>query len=595
MRTTSSPSGILHSLTLPDVRPLVRSLRPALAALALVSCLINILTLAGPLFMLQVYDRVLPSRSVATLVGLLLMVAVAVAFGGVLDLARARVLVRLGRLIDEHLGSRIFAIVVGGNLRADASASGLGIVRDLDAVRGFVSSSALTAFCDLPWTLLYLALCFLFHPLMGWAVLASAVVLCAIMLATEALLRTPTREALTTSGARHAFTETVRRNANLIHALGMRAVLAGRWDAQAATTLDAQERSTDIAAALGGVLRAFRTFLQSALLGLGAWLVLRQEATAGVMLAATILTTRALAPVELLIANWRIVIRARESWARIAATLDTAPREPNRLPLPAVAQRLEVTSLGLTVPGREAAVVVDVTFALQAGSALAVVGPSGSGKSSLAKALVGLWVPARGVVRVDGARLDQYSPDVIGRQIGYLPQDIELLPGTVAENIARFQEGTPERLLAAAQAAGVHELILRLPNGYETPVGEGGALLSGGQRQRIALARALYGDPFLVVLDEPNSNLDAEGEAALARAIGGVRARGGVAIIVAHRSNMLSAVDKVLVLTDGRTQAFGARDEVFPQFAPQPVATALSDRAPRRTRSRSRTHAVAAE
>ena len=584
-----------QTLSLPEIRPLIVSMRPALASLVLVSCLINVLTLAGPLFMLQVYDRVLPSRSIPTLVGLLVLVFVAICFGGVLDLARARVLVRLGRLLEEHLGARIFTLVVGGNLRADQPASGLQVVRDLDAVRGFISSSALTAFCDLPWTLLYLVLCFLFHTIMGVAVLASALVLCGTMLATEALLRRPTQEAVRTAGARHAFTDVVRRNANLIHALGMREVVAARWHEQAATTLDAQQVSTDIAAALGSALRAFRTFLQSVLLGIGAWLVINGEATAGVMLAATILTVRALAPVELLIANWRVVIRARESWSRITDMLETAPREQTRLPLPAVAQKLQVTGLGLTVPGREAPVAFDISFALDAGSALAIVGPSGSGKSSLAKALVGLWQPARGVVRVDGARLDHYADDVIGRQIGYLPQDIELLPGTVAENIARFQTGSPERLLAAARAAGVHDLVLRLPNGYETEVGEGGAQLSGGQRQRIALARALYGDPFLVVLDEPNSNLDAEGEAALAAAIGGIRGRGGVAIIVAHRSNMLSAVDKVLVMNDGRAQAFGARDDIFPHFARPPTASALSAQKPRARTPRKQTHAVAAE
>jgi ATP-binding cassette subfamily C protein PrsD len=584
-----------QSLSLPDIRPLVGNMRPALASLVLVSCLINVLTLAGPLFMLQVYDRVLPSRSIQTLVGLLALVFVAICFGGVLDLARARVLVRLGRLLEEHLSPRIFTLVIGGNLRADQPASGLQVVRDLDAVRGFISSSALTAFCDLPWTLLYLVLCFLFHPIMGAAVLASAVILCGSMLTTEALLRRPTQDAMRTAGARHAFTDTVRRNANLIHALGMREVVAARWEAQAATTLSAQEASTDIAAALGSTLRAFRTFLQSALLAIGACLVINGEATAGVMLAATILTVRALAPVELLIANWRVVIRARESWARITELLDKAPREQTRLPLPAVAQKLQVTGLGLIVPGREAPVAFDISFTLEAGSALAVVGPSGSGKSSLAKALVGLWQPARGVVRVDGAQLDHYMPDVLGRQIGYLPQDIELLPGTVAENISRFQSDAPEKLLAAARAAGVHDLILRLPNGYETEVGEGGAQLSGGQRQRIALARALYGDPFLIVLDEPNSNLDAEGEAALACAIGGIRSRGGVAIIVAHRSNMLSAVDKVLVMNDGRAQAFGARDDIFPQFAAPRSQGALSPGKPRAPRQRRQAHAVAAE
>jgi ATP-binding cassette subfamily C protein len=292
--------------------------------------------------------------------------------------------------------------------------------------------------------------------------------------------------------------------------------------------------------------------------------VIIQETTVGVMLAATILTARALAPVDIAIANWRTFVAARQSWRRLSDTFTTVPAEPERTPLPPPAQSLQLTAVSLAAPGGASVVLFDVSLALRAGSALGVIGPSGSGKSSLARALVGIWKPARGVIRLDGATLDQWPTEALGKFIGYLPQEVELFSGTVAQNIARFESGgDPARLIAAARAAGVHEIILRLPNGYETQVGEAGALLSGGQRQRVALARALYGDPFLVVLDEPNSNLDAPGEQALANAILGVRARGGIAIVIAHRPSAIGAVDHVLILNEGRAQAFGPRDKII--------------------------------
>ena len=416
---------------------------------------------------------------------------------------------------------------------------------------------------------------FMFHPLMGWAVLGGVVALCGLAILTEMTLRGPTERSIEASNSRRAFADTMKRNAGLIQALGMHGVMSERWDFANGGCRREQLRSADIACTFGSLLRSFRMLLQSALLALGAYLVINQQATAGVMLAATILTVRALSPVELLIANWKSFIAARQSYRRLGSALAAMPKEDERTPLPAPRRNLRFTSVSLLAAGRESPVIHDVSFAIDAGSALGIIGSSGSGKSSLARAVVGLWPPARGVIRLDGANLEQWGVDVLGSAIGYLPQDVELLPGSVAENIARFRKEDPRKLLAAAEAAGVHDLVLRLPDGYETQVGEGGALLSGGQRQRIALARALYGDPFLVVLDEPNSNLDAEGEAALTKAIQSVRLRGGVAVVIAHRPSALAAVDKLLIVNSGTVQAFGARDAVLQQLgAPAPAPPA---------------------
>ncbi len=560
-----------------DFGPIAETLRPVIGMLVLTSGLINLLMLTSPLFMLQVYDRVLPSRSMPTLIGLFVLAFFMILFLGFMEYLRARVFTRLGLYLDEHLSQRVFSLLLQRDQRSGPRGDANQCVRDLDALRSFASGTALSAFFDLPWMVIYVGICFLFHPLMGWAVLGGVICLCTLALLTEATLRRPTERALDAASTRRAFADTMKRNAGLLQALGMHAVMGEHWELMNHGCRREQVRSADIASGFGSLLRSFRMLLQSALLGLGAYLVIEQQATAGVMLAATILTVRALSPVELLIANWKSFIAARQSLGRLADALAATPAPSELIPLPAPRRNLRFTSVSLLAAGREAPVVHDVTFVLEAGSALGIIGPSGSGKSSLAKALVGLWPPARGVVRLDDAELGQWSVDALGASIGYLPQDVELLPGTLAQNIARFRKEDPRKIFEAAEKAGVHELILRMPNGYETQVGEGGALLSGGQRQRIALARALYGDPFLLVLDEPNSNLDTDGEVALTRAIQSVRQRGGMAIVIAHRASALAAVDKVMVVNEGCAQAFGARDAVLQQLAtPQAAPTQAS-------------------
>jgi ATP-binding cassette, subfamily C, type I secretion system permease/ATPase len=569
-RTTPGMAG--------ELRAAIRAFRGALVGVGIATGLINVLSLAGPLFMLQVYDRVLPSRSVPTLVGLALLVLVLFAFQGLLDLLRGRILLRIGRGLDEKLSPRAFEIVMRSPLQARPAGEGLQSVRDLDSVRSFVSSVGLTAFFDLPWMPLYVAVCFLFHPLMGFAVLFGALGICSLTLLTEALTRGPSLVSVALATSRRKLAEAARRNAALLQALGMRARMTEQWMKANDAYLQSQQTANDMVAGLGSLSRVLRIIMQSAVLGVGAYLVINQEATAGVMLAATILSARALAPVELAIANWKAFVTARQSWRRLSEALIAVPKEQEWIALPPPARNLRLTSITVVPPGMGAAALHDVSFTLVAGNALGVIGPSGSGKTSLARALVGVWKPVRGTIRLDGATLDQWSPDALGRFVGYLPQEVELFEGTVAQNIARFEaDAEPGRLIAAATAAGVHDVILRLPQGYKTEVGEGGTLLSGGQRQRIALARALFGDPFLVVLDEPNSNLDALGEQALTKAIGAVRARGGIAVVIAHRPSAVAAVDHILVLNEGRLRAFGARDQILQQVAqPAPAAAAQS-------------------
>lgn len=580
----------LRLSTLPaELQSAIASLRAAFLATAAASGLVNLLMLVGPIFMLQVYDRVLPSRSISTLVGLALIALVLLILQAVVDLLRSRLLSRMSEAFDEALREDAFDCVHHTAI-TKSNADGLQIMRDLDTVRGFVGGSGLVAVCDLPWTPLYIVICTLFHPLMGFAVASGAIALGLITFAAEIFTRAPTQSLVVLASSRRMAAETAHHHAEVVHAMGLRRRMSDRWIQRTQDFLDGQREVSDLNGVFGSVSRLLRMVLQSGVLAIGAWLVINQQATAGVMLAATILSIRALAPIELAIANWRGFIAARESFRRLRETFEAMPAKPTMTPLPAPKRDLRVTSVSLAAPGTERLVVYEVSFALKAGGAVAIVGPSGSGKSTLARALVGVVAPLRGVIRIDGASLAQWDQIALGPSIGYLPQDVGLFRGTVAENIARFAPiASPERLIDAANQAGVHEMILRLPKGYETEVGDGGLMLSGGQRQRIALARALYGNPFLVVLDEPNSNLDSEGERALIRAIGAIRARGGIAIIVAHRPTLLAAVDHMLVLNEGRMQAFGTTAQVLPLLTPK--APALTEQAALPTQQGRRTKA----
>ncbi|GJE25182.1 type I secretion system permease/ATPase [Methylobacterium organophilum] len=549
------------SSTMAEVRP---GIGGALLGVGLLSALVNLLYLTGSLFMLEVYDRVLPSRSVPTLLGLAAIVLVLYGFQGLFDVLRNRLLVRIGASVDRAFGRRTYDAVVQAPLVAARHGDGLQPLRDLDQVRTFLSSPGPAALFDLPWIPLYLLLCFAFHPWIGAAVLGGALLLVSITLVTDLLTRRPSRAAAAAAGQRYALAEAGRRNAEVLRAMGMTPRTGDLWAEASERHLVAQRRVSDVAGGFGAMAKVLRLTLQSLVLGVGAYLVIEGEATGGIMIASSILVARALAPVELAVAHWKSLVAARQGWGRLKAFLAAFPNERLSVALPAPCESVRVEALTVTAPGLEHALVDDATFALRAGEGLGVIGASGSGKSSLIRALVGIWGPVRGCVRLDGATLDRWPPDVLGRHIGYLPQDVELFAGTVAQNIARFDpDAASAAIVAAARAAGVHDLVCALPKGYDTPIGEGGAALSGGQRQRIALARALYGAPFLVVLDEPNSNLDAEGEDALNRAIRDVRARGGTVVIVAHRPSALAAVNRLLFMAEGRVRAFGPKHEVL--------------------------------
>jgi PrtD family type I secretion system ABC transporter len=545
--------------------------RNAIWVLALASALVNILYLTGSLYMLEIYDRVLPSRSVPTLVGLSILVVVLYGFQAVLDLLRSRVLVRVGRSLGQGLSFRVYDAISRLTLKTRSTNDGLLPLRDLDQIRNFLSSTGPLAFLDLPWIPFYVGICFLFHVWLGVAALVGAIILIGLTLFTEILMRHPTHAVTALGSKRYLLAESSRRNAEVMQAMGMTPRLGAVWGEVNAGFLDAHQRASDVSGGFGAVSKVLRMGLQSAMLGIGAYLVIYQEATAGIIIAGSILAGRAMAPVDLAIANSRTFVAARQSWRRLKEQLTLLPPDKEQLSLPKPVHNLSVEGVSVVPPGDKRIVVQDIVFRLEKGNGLGIIGPSATGKSCLARTLVGVWQPARGTIRVDGAALDQWPASLLGRHVGYLPQDVELFSGSVAQNIARFEaEPNPDTVIAAATAAGVHDLILRLPEGYKTEIGESGASLSAGQRQRIALARALYGNPFLVVLDEPNSNLDAEGDEALTQAILGVRSRGGIAIVIAHRASALAGVDLMMLMVQGKIQLYGPKDEVLAKMLRRP-------------------------
>ena len=542
----------------------LRNCRSAFLGIALFSGLINILMLTAPLFMLQIYDRVLPSHSVPSLIGFAILAAALFAFQGAVDAIRGRVLLRIGGSVNAELSGRIYDLIVRLPLMTRSTGDGLQPLRDLEQIRNYLSSTGPAALFDLPWMPLYVGICFMFHPLIGIAALCGGLLLIALTFMTELATRGPAKASVTLVAGRNALLEASRRNAEVLHAMGMGPQLSARFHAVNSEHQYSQRSASDRAVTLGSLSRVLSLALQSLVLGLGAYLVINHEATAGVIIASSILVSRALAPVELAIANWKSFVAARQARKRLNELLLMLPKRIPPLPLPKPSDTLAVETVSANPPGSPRVVLQDIEFMLKAGDGLGIIGPSASGKSTLARLMVGVWMPARGKVRIDGAALDQWSPEALGPHVGYLPQNVDLFEGTVADNISRFEK-TPDAdcIIAAARAAGVHELIVKLPEGYGTPVGEAGANLSAGQRQRIALARALYRDPFLVVLDEPNSNLDSGGEEALAAAILGVRSRRGIVVVIAHRASALSSVNYILVLNQGRQQAFGPKDEVL--------------------------------
>lgn len=556
-----------------ELRAAMRKCRMALVGVAVFGALCNVLMLNGAIFMLEIYDRVLPSRSAATLVTLSVIALVLFVAQGLLDFTRSRLLTRIGASFDEAVSGRMFEALVRMPPGSETRDAKIRPMRDLDSIRSFLSSTGPNALFDLPWLPFYIVIIYLFHPLLGVVAALGAIVLVGLTVSTEYLTQSPVRSATAEGGIRARLADAARRNAESLRAMGMTARLSQRYSAISDMYVGRQMKISDVTGGIGSMSKMLRMVLQSAMLGLGAWLVIQNEASAGIIIAGSILVGRALAPVDLAIANWKNFVTARQSWARLSTLLAHFPPEQPRLTLPAPQQSLVVERLAVTEPSGTRIIIRDIAFELQAGSALGIIGPSAAGKSTLARAMVGAWPAANGRVRLDGAELDQWPPEELGAHIGYLPQDVELFAGTVAENIARLaSEPDAEAVIAAANAAGAHDMIINLRDGYQTQIGEAGAILSSGQRQRIALARALYGNPFLVVLDEPNSNLDSDGNNALISSVLKVRERGGIVAVISHQPSILAALDFVLIIREGRAVAFGPRDEIMEKLDAPSIA-----------------------
>jgi ATP-binding cassette subfamily C protein PrsD len=540
-----------------------------LAGVAVFSGVINLLTLSGSVYMLQVYDRVIPSRSVATLLGLSLICLCAYLLQGYFDALRSRMLVRIGSLFDASLQEPIHFALAALPLKGARPLLAQQPLRDLDQIRAFLSGIGPTAFLDMPWIPMFLIVLFLFHPVIGLTALCGAGAIVALTLMSERQSRPAAKSAMECSAHRQVLADCTRQNAEAIRALGMTSRLATRWSEANERFLRENIRVMDVHAGLGSVAKVLRYVLQSALLGIGAYLVVIEQASGGIMIASSIVMGRALAPIEVALGTWKQLMAARQGIDRLSDILKATPLPAKpEVALPRPSRRLVVEGLTVLAPGTGRVVVSDVSFTLEAGAGLALLGVSAAGKSSLARALVGIWPAHEGVVRLDQAAIGQWHFDDLGRHIGYLPQDVALLDGSVAENIARLDpNAASEAVLDAARIAGAHEMILRLPEGYSTRIGEGGAALSAGQRQRIGLARSIFGNPFLIVLDEPNANLDAEGEIALTRAVQTLRAKGCIVIVVSHRTSSLAALNMAMVLYEGRAVAFGPREDVFARVA----------------------------
>jgi PrtD family type I secretion system ABC transporter len=533
----------------------------------LFSFFVNLLMLTGPLYMLNIYDRVLSSRSFETLLALSVLVAFLYGMMGILDFVRGRVMGRVGARFQATLDRRVFAAVLKATTLNQAPREAATGLRDLEAVQRLITSPALMALFDLPWVPLFFLGIFIFHPLMGLLAVCGAVVLLIVALFNQIASRKPLEQANAASFASETLGAHIRAESEMVHSLGMRQAAFDRWQVARGASLDTTIAAADTSGTFTALTKSFRLFLQSAMLGLGAYLVLINELTPGAMIAGSILLGRALAPVELLVGQWAMFQRGREGWRNLAVLLGHVPVEAPRTELPTPKAHLLAENVTVVPPGEAQAALRMISFEVKPGQAVGVIGTSGAGKSTLARVITGVWHPAGGKIRLDGAALDQYDPDVLGRHVGYLPQRVQLFEGTIAENIARMSMAPDDmEVIKAAKAASAHEMILKLPDGYDTRVSATSGRLSGGQIQRIGLARALYGGPVIVVLDEPNSNLDNEGSIALNQAIKTLKAEGKIVFIMAHRPSAIQECDLLLVIEGGVRRAFGPKDDVLAEM-----------------------------
>ena len=545
-----------------DIGQALGPFRRILPPLIAISSVYNILLLSGSFFMLLVYDDVLPSRSVPSLLSLLLMVTIAYGFQAFLDVIRGRMMVHVGTLFTRRVSDRMLDVISRYEMTRGPMPGGTQIVRDIDTIRSFLSGPGPLAFLDLPWIIIYLLILFVFHWSIGVLAMVGMAVMVVLLVINSRMTEPLARETVRAGAVRFQLADNTLRNSETLKALGMTQARRIAWHEAEENLLLANDRLASISSNLTGLSKAFRMLLQSVTLALGAFLVIEGDATGGIIIAASILTARALAPLEQVIGQWKNMISSRQAQQRIVEMFGAIPEqaEPMGLEMPKEVLTLQGVTSG--PPGARVVTVSDVTLQLKAGDALAVVGPSGSGKTALARVVCGIWPPLRGSVRLDGATLDQWTNEQVGRIIGYVPQNIELFEGTIAQNISRFQaDADREAVLAAAKAADCHEMIVRLTDGYDFRVNPRGGNLSGGQLQRIALARALYGNPFLILLDEPNSNLDYDGEAALGVAIRKARERGAIVVVIAHRPQVVAHVSHIMVMNSGRVESFETKED----------------------------------
>lgn len=552
------------------------------------SFFVNALMLVPSFYMLQVYGRVVTSGSIPTLVMLTLIMTILMGTMGSLEWVRSRIMVRLSTRLDVLLSRDVYrasfkkALDSGG---MDASAQPL---NDLTGLRQFLTGNGLFAFFDTPWLPVYIGVMFLFHPWYGWFAIGCAIVLLMLAVVNEKLTGKAIADANKQNIAANLHTNKNLRNAEVIESMGMLEALMGRWGERQRQVLLLQSQASDKGGMVTSFSKTFRMLSQSLILGIGAYLAVKQEITPGLMIAGSILLGRALAPIDLMIGSWKGFISARSQYARLNEILDEQQAEPQRMSLPAPEGHVLVENLIVSAPGSKTPILKNISFAVPAGSVVGVIGPSASGKSTLARALLGVWAPQHGVVRLDGADINNWDKRELGPYVGYLPQDIELFEGSISENIARFREVEPDKVIQAAKTAGVHEMILQLPEGYDTVIGSGGVNLSGGQRQRVGLARAIYGSPRLIILDEPNSNLDDVGERALAMAIQQLKASGATVFIITHRTSILAQLDRLLVMSNGAIGLYGPRDKVMAELNKQQAsAQKIAQVAPGQSAARS--------
>lgn len=516
--------------------------------------------------MLQVYDRVLGSRSEATLIALSLLVVFLYGIMGLMEYVRGRVMGRVGARFQSRLDRRVFdAVIRKSAIAPDVNTQTA--LSDLESVQRLMVSPVLMAFFDLPWTPLFFIGIFIFHPWLGYLALCGGALLIIITLANQWLSKLPVQRANASGHQANMMSDQIRNEADMVQSMGMRGAAFDRWQTKRDTALTQQISAADIGGSFQSATKTLRLFLQSAMLGLGAYLVLQGQLTPGAMIAGSILLGRALAPIEMLLGQWQSVQRAMKGWNSMAELLGTVPEEGERTELPKPKAKLDVANLTVVAPGQKQAALKTVSFKVEPGQAIGVIGPSGSGKSTLAKALTGLWRPAGGHIRLDGAALSQYAPDVLGQHVGYLPQRVQLFDGTISENIARLHlEPDAKKVVAAAKKAAAHDMIVSLPDGYDTMISTGQGQLSGGQVQRIGLARALFDDPVIVILDEPNSNLDNEGSQALNHAIRALKSEDKSVLIMAHRPAAIQECDMLLMIEGGVRAAFGPKDDVLKEL-----------------------------